>query len=117
MKVQVDTVLRDMDDKDIFEKVPSGQQNLMGQDILVDGQPLTLSKVAVNALVGSYQDEQGISGDEKVKRWQLAMKIRGQEEIDLAAEDIALIKKLIGKAYGPVIVGQAFLLLEAKTIQ
>jgi len=74
----------------------------------------TLKFVSQEALLLSFQDEQGLGGEEKTRRWVLATMIEANpEKIDLTSEQIALIKKLIGKAYGPLIVGQAWELLEA----
>lgn len=67
---------------------------------------LTLAIVAENALLASYQDETNLSGEEKLKRFRLAEKIASQKgDITLTAEEIALIKKLVAKAYNPLIVG------------
>ncbi len=73
--------------------------------------PLTLAAVSVTALLADYKDEQP-TADEKVRRWKLAQHIHGVSEITIAIEDVALIKKLIGIAYAPLIVGQAFAMLE-----
>ena len=54
-----------------------------------------------------------MSGDEKVKRWALAQKIYGGNT-EVQAEDVALLKKLIGKAYGVAIVGPAYEMLEGE---
>ena len=58
-----------------------------------------------------YNDEK-IGGDVKFKRHQIAARIYGKQYAELTIEEIALIKELIGKAYGPAVVGPAFNLLE-----
>ena len=114
MKILMETVMMGLDDKLICDKIPSGEKNLMGQDILVDGPPLTLRVVCQNALVAMYQDEQQLSGEDKLKRWELAVKIKkSPEPCELSTEDVVLVKKLIGKMYIPAISGQAWQLLEA----
>lgn len=75
--------------------------------------PMTLAVVAVNALMGQYADEQGLTGDEKFRRYQLAERIDAGGVQDVSAEEVALLKKLIGKAYGPMLVGPAFKALES----
>lgn len=75
--------------------------------------PLTLRLVAVNALLTERRDEQ-VSAEDKVQRWKLACAIHGAATLPLPVEDIALIKRLIGVCYGPLVVGQAFELLEAQ---
>jgi len=113
MRVYMESIMKDMNDKEINEQIPSGEKNLMGSDIMKDGMPLTLRKVCQNALVGTYQDEQSLSGEEKVRRWSLAMKIKkSPDPVDLVSDEVVLVKKLIGKAYGPIICGPAWMLLE-----
>ena len=74
---------------------------------------LTLKSVSVEALLATFSDEQSLSGEEKAKRYLLATRIyANSEELDLTVEEIAKIKQLIGKGYGPLIVGQAWDMLE-----
>lgn len=80
--------------------------------VLEGGQPGTLKHFAVEALQLTFQDEQSLSGEDKAKRYILATRIYANPEIDLKVEELALIKKLIGKAYGPLIVGQAYQVIE-----
>ena len=113
MQVKMNQAMVDMDGKEIKEMISTGQKNVLGNDIMTEGASLTLAKITINALVAQYEDERNLSGEEKVKRWQLAMLVRGnQEEVNLIVEDVALIKKLIAKAYGPLIVGQSWGMLE-----
>ena len=114
MRLLMGSIMVGMDDKPICDKVPSGEKNLMGQDILVDGPPFTLRTVCQNALVAVYQDEQQLSGEDKLSRWELAVKIKkAVDPCELTTEEVVLVKKLIGKAYGPVISGQAWEMLES----
>jgi hypothetical protein len=77
--------------------------------------PLTLGKVAMRALTASYQDEQSLAGEEKFKRGQLAEKVYAGGAVAISAEDTALIKRLIAKGYGPLIVLKAWRLLDPAT--
>jgi hypothetical protein len=72
----------------------------------------TLGVIATRALLATLPDEQNLSGEEKFKRFALAMKIKDGGNVALNAEDIALLKKLVGKVYSPLIVGRAFPLLD-----
>ena len=77
------------------------------------GDPSTVRGVAIEALLAIYKDEENLSGEEKMKRWELASKIKADPDpVELAVEEVALLKKLIGKAYGAMIVGQAWKVLE-----
>jgi len=75
---------------------------------------LSLKSACVEALMGVYQDEQALSGEDKIKRYALAEKIFLEGKVDLNAEDIALLKKLVAKMFSPVVVGPAWRLLEGK---
>ena len=75
--------------------------------------PINLAVVAVNALMGVYPDEQNLEGTEKVRRYLLAQRIHGADgSLDIPVEDVALIKKLVGKGFPTLIAGQAIPMLE-----
>ncbi len=86
-------------------------KDIEGKEILDGGKVTTLRVVAINALMAAYTDEQNLSGEDKLKRWKIAQRIHSDEE-DFSVEEIALIKKLVGKAYNTLIVGQAYEMLE-----
>jgi hypothetical protein len=99
MLIDLNQVLLDMND----EPIKDGDKNA------------TLRKVAIEALVASYQDESTLSGEEKLKRFELAMKVKNTPTpIDLTVEEVGTIKKLIGKAFGVLVVGQVWNMLEGK---
>ena len=75
--------------------------------------PFTLGSAAVRALVIPYEDERNLSPEEKFKRGELAARIHAATSLCLKSEEITLLKKLIGKAYGPLIVFRAWPLLDA----
>lgn len=89
-------------------------KNIDGTAIMAgqEGTALKLKKIAVDALMGSYPDEQNLGGEEKVRRYDLATKIYSMTDPDMTVEDVALIKKLVGKAYTALVVGQAWKVLE-----
>lgn len=75
---------------------------------------LTLRDACVRALCLPYDDERSLSPEDKFKRGQLASQIyKSDSPLDLKTEDIALIKRLIGKAYTPIIVFHSWPLLDA----
>ena len=83
--------------------------NIQGEDI----KDLTLKSISVEALLATFSDEQSLSGEEKAKRYLLATRIYADSEgLDLTVEEIAKIKQLIGKGYGPLIVGQTWEMLD-----
>lgn len=72
----------------------------------------TLGAVCIGALMGVYADEQGLSGEEKFKRYKLAERISAGGDQEVSAEDIALLKKLIAKNWPPAVLGPAYEALE-----
>lgn len=83
-------------------------------EIMKDGDaPVSLKTVAVNALFAPFPDEREIDGTEKAKRFNLGLRIDVGGEVEVSAEEVSLVKKLIGKAYPVLIVGRAYQLIEA----
>ena len=87
-------------------------------------EPTRLKHICISALMNP-EIEMGpdlkpravqIDGNQKFDRWHLASKIynaNGIVELD-SKEEITPLKDLIGKGYGPIIVGQAWDALEGK---
>ncbi len=73
---------------------------------------LILSTVTVRGLDSILPDEMSLPSEEKVKRYLLAGQILMQPQCELAPDVVALIKARIGRMYGPLIVGQAFEMLD-----
>ena len=97
MKIDTGYVFRDLDDK----------------EIKVAGKPQTFAVVACGALL-SLPENSNPSGDEKITRYALAMKIHNSNPVELNLDELTLLKDTIGKMYLPLIVGQAWEILEPK---
>lgn len=93
MKINLNQVLRDRS----------------GNAINHEGADFTLKDACVNAL---FADDPKIAGKEKYLRGDLAGRILIEKDINLKSEDISKIKELIGKIYAPIIVKQAWDMLE-----
>jgi len=91
----VDAILYDLSGKPVSQTDAS------------DSKPATVGFVAVNALLSPVPGENP-SGDEKAQRYALALRLHPGGEHEFTPEDLALIKKLVGQLYGPLIVGQVF---------
>ena len=77
-------------------------------------QPLTLKASILSALTANYRGEESLDGVEKLKRWELALKVKNAPDpTELTVEEIVEIKKLISKLFGTVVVGQTYKLLES----
>lgn len=83
--------------------------NLAGLPLKIENDEATLKMVCVNALLTPHTDE-NISGEEKQYRYELAMKVY-QDQTDISLPDLALLKVLVGKTYGPIVVGPAYQIL------
>lgn len=77
-----------------------------------DSLDMTLARASIGALLANRSDEQKLNGQEKAIRHALAVLLVNGGEIDLEIEQIALIKKLVGEVYGPLVVGPAYKMLE-----
>lgn len=109
MKIDVTQQLAELDGTPMM----TGRQvcQTCGQ-VVGKSEPMTVRLAATRALTAQFRDEQGLTGDEKWPRFHLALKITDEDEPDLKAEDIVLIKKLIGWMYGPVVVGRMWTILD-----
>ena len=95
MPKNVDVVLHDLNGKPIPEDASDGSK------------PATIRFVAVNALLATVPNE-APTGDEKAKRYTLALSLNKGGEHEFTPEDLSLIKRLVGQVYGPLIVGQVY---------
>jgi hypothetical protein len=77
------------------------------------GKPFEYKSAIENAILAPYQDEQNLSGEEKLKRWKLALRIHDSEET-FTSEEITLMKSLAAKAFTTPIAAQIWLLLEGE---
>lgn len=77
-----------------------------------NGEELMLRTVCVNALLAMTEDDKTLSGEDKLKAWQLASRIQGEDRPDIeTGEEIDLLKKRIGKVFGTIVVGPALMIL------
>jgi len=78
------------------------------------GKELSLSEICVKAILALFKSEENISGEEKYKRYKLSDKIYNKSEVELSAEEVAEVKKLVGKMYSPLVVGLVYDILEGR---
>jgi len=109
MKINVTQQLTELDGTPMV----TGKQicQMCGQ-VVSKKEPMTVRLAATRALTAIFRDEQSLPGDQKITRFHLALKLTDEDEPDLQAEDIVTIKKLVGKMYGPVIVGRMWAILD-----
>ncbi len=74
---------------------------------------LRLKEACTNALLGIYEDDAKILGEEKLRRYKLASKIyKDKGVIEVTAEEITLIKQLLPRLYGTAVIGPCYEMLE-----
>jgi len=96
MKIDFSAVIKDLDG-----------------DAVKDGdKDATLGRVACTALLASYADEQDLPAEDKMKRLRLAEIAAKGGSQEIKVDDVALMKKLIGRAFAPLIVGRAYDIIE-----
>ncbi|HDR9497585.1 TPA: hypothetical protein QDC06_000787 [Burkholderia cepacia] len=76
-----------------------------------DGRIFTLGTAACQALLNGPVDDKG-DGSEKHARYRLWKSIQEGGTVELSVDDVAKVKRLIGAAFGPLVVGQCWDLLE-----
>lgn len=73
----------------------------------------TLQSVVVLALTTPIRSDESIDINSKLSSYRLACKLAINEEVDITAEDIVLIKERIGKVIqNVVVIGRVFDLLD-----
>jgi hypothetical protein len=98
VKINALAVLKTLDGDDLKFPPVNGHEAL----------PITLRRACVEALMVPREGE---SGEEKFKKFAIATKIHKEDTVDLSPEEITVVKASIGHWGGPLIVGQAFQLL------
>lgn len=98
-----------LDDKgnpilDPFEADPKDPQKILP--------PLTLGSAIAHALFAAFPDEQNLGWEAKFTRGMMAERLRNNPEVELTAEELTVIKRLLGKLYGVAIVMRAIPLLD-----
>lgn len=77
-----------------------------------DSPVATLGSICITALMAQFEDERTLPAKEKVSRFKLAQKLVDAKELELKVEEVNLLKTLVGKAFGALIVGRAEELLD-----
>jgi hypothetical protein len=91
--------------------------DLDGKPLQNAGVDMTLGETATHALLAHYEGERNLGDDEKLKRFLLAAKIRQAKDAKLTADEIALIKKLVAKAFAPLVVGRVWEIIDPASVQ
>ena len=104
MELNLNQALRSLNGSDILSPLEEGEE---------ERKPFLMRTVCINALLEPHPEDKNLTGEKKAKRYHLAMEIyKTKGKIDLSIDDIKLLKDLIGRMPSPLIVGQAFNILD-----
>jgi hypothetical protein len=84
MKLNVTQPVKDLNNNDIVDE---------------NKNTVPVRKFLVDSLNAYFDDERNLEGSERYKRGKLAYHIQNNDEVEITAEETALLKKLIGKGY------------------
>lgn len=101
IQVNVDTEILDM----FGNSIPMSDKE--------DAPKLQVKHAFINSLMGNYEDERQLSGEDKVKRFKIAEKVAAGGDVKLIAEEAAELKKVLPKMFNPLVVGRCYALLDA----
>jgi hypothetical protein len=93
-------------------KVNETLKGIDGVEVLKNerGKGLTLKDICVNSILSPVE---GDDDKKKFEKYEIFKKIRdAKADVELSIEEVALVKKSIGKIQPPLIMGQCFEFLE-----
>lgn len=95
MKIKVNEKLKGVNDEFLLDR---------------EGRELTLKETIIQSLLSPVQEDRQ---EDKWNKYEIYKKIKNTEsDVDLKTEEIAIIKKSIGKFQPPLILGQCFEIIE-----
>ena len=107
---QVILTVHDRPLKEVMQTDEAPEECQSCGNLILERHEVDLRHVAVNAILNN---EQGMDGRTKVDRYDLAMRIKKSDGfLEVKAKEFVLIRKLIGKTMSPLIVGQAWPMLD-----
>lgn len=84
-----------------------------GSLLVENGKPLTVGKIITNALMGTFEEDKKLTGEEKADLFSLWFdKIKDKDKAEVTSKESELIRKRVGYAYAPIVVGQIYKLIE-----
>lgn len=110
MKINFDQALKTLDGAPLERMVQACES--CGRP--TETSPMTLRSVCTDALLTPHAKEDNLGGEEKHRRYKLAILITAQDEVDLPPKDIALLQELVADLYAPLVAGQVWEMLDPK---
>ena len=109
MKVNILQPLKDYQGKPLLEE--SGK---LDKDKKPIKEPVLMRSVILSALNFTPKEGKQDSAEEKMKTYELSLKVWTSDEIELTSEQISKIKANLAIMFAPLVAGQASLILEGK---
>lgn len=78
-----------------------------------DGAEFLLVDALHEVLQATFSDEATLPAATKVERFELAIRLTKPNPVEVTIDEAAELKRLIGKGYGPLIVGRVYEIIEA----
>lgn len=108
MKINVGTVLLDLEGHPLRD----GELKDTAGRTLRPERDFTLRKACTEALQAMNLTGDSPDGEERYRRFLLASKIQNMDSPDLSVEEVSKLKRLIGLAFGAIVVGRAYEILD-----
>lgn len=103
MKINTDTVLKNMLGEDLETPLAPGQKP----------EPLTLNTVLINCLINEADGEK-LDAKAKIDRYDIALRVKNGGSIEFTTDEIKMCKDSIARQFPVLVVGQAHRMLEGK---
>lgn len=106
MKVNLNQKVKNFDGEVLKKPVKKGKE--------INEVDFTLAVAFIDALTADFKSEVDLSGAKKLERYILAQKVNRKKSAacDFTVEEIVLIKEVVGKAFGTLIVGYIYEILK-----
>lgn len=117
MKIDVTQVMKKFDGADVEISKGASEIQLCPECTMKMAnakESFTFRMLCTRALTNITQTTQKLPGEKKFERGQLAAKIYNNDEPDLTIDELKTLKDAIGETDGPLLVYQAFQIIEGK---
>lgn len=125
MQIDFSAVIKTLEDQPVLEKAPDLKAVIKALSLekpqaeilaMIQGsyKELTLGGACINALMMPEPQGKDLTGEEKLKRLDLALAIQSAAgPLDLTAELVTLLKRLVNQTYpSPLVVARAWNMIE-----
>lgn len=83
-----------------------------GEPMRNEAGAFTLREALITALDAPLDTDKALTAAQKLEMHRLALRIYEQDEPDLAAEEVVLLKARVGAGFRPLVVGRVFEMID-----